>query len=163
LPSRDRQRVGRNQLGTRGAIILVCITMSGADRQRYQFGPFDVDGPTGEIRKHGLRIKLQKQPLQVLLALLERPQELVTREELRQRIWGDDTVVDFEHGLNAAVNKLRQALSDSPDTPRYVETIPGSGYRLLMPVEIRRLPAERAAPQSGNFAALAQRQKYIAV
>ena len=87
------------------------------DRTRLRFGPFEVDSAAGEPRKHGLRIKLQKQPLQILTALLERPNEVVTRDELRLRVWRGDTFVDFEHGLNAALNKLRQALADSSDKP----------------------------------------------
>ena len=111
-----------------------------------RFGSFEADLANGALRKHGLRIKLQKQPFQILSALLERPNQPVTREELRQRIWGDGTSVDFEHGLNAAVNKLRQALSDSPEAPLYIETVPGVGYRLLMAVEQReQSPSEPPA------------------
>jgi DNA-binding winged helix-turn-helix (wHTH) protein len=117
----------------------------GSDPAKYRFGPFELDPGAGELRKHGLRIRIQKQPFQILAALVRRPKEIVTRDELRKTIWGDDTVVDFEHGLNAAMNKLRQALSDSPDTPRFIETIPGTGYRLLVPVE---LIAATAVPDS---------------
>lgn len=95
------------------------------------FGPFSVDARTGEIRKHGVRVRLSGQPLQILLLLLARPGELVTREEIRERLWSDGTFVDFEHGLNAAVNKLRRALGDSAERPRYVETAPGRGYRFV--------------------------------
>ena len=108
--------------------------VSNMANRKSRFGPFEVDPEAGELRKHGLRIRLQKQPFEILNALLNRPNEVVTREELRQRIWGSDTVVDFEHGLNAAMNKLRQALADSPDNPRYIETVAGVGtvcwYRL---------------------------------
>ena len=84
-----------------------------------RFGPFEVDLEEGSIRKHGVRLKLQAQPFQILTALLENPGKAVTRDELRQRLWPDDTFVDFEHGLNAAVTRLRQALGDSAERPRY--------------------------------------------
>jgi DNA-binding winged helix-turn-helix (wHTH) protein len=102
----------------------------------FRFGPFELDEATGELRKFGIRIKLHAQPVQLLVMLLERPGELVTRDEMRQRLWGDDTIVDFDHGLNTGVNKLREALSDSAVQPRYVETIPGRGYRFTSPVTI---------------------------
>ena len=116
--------------------------------RKSRFGPFEVDPEAGELRKHGLRIRLQKQPFEILNALLNRPNEVVTREELRQRIWGSDTVVDFEHGLNAAMNKLRQALADSPDNPRYIETVAGVGYRLLVSVESISQPGLQETPAS---------------
>jgi TolB-like protein/DNA-binding winged helix-turn-helix (wHTH) protein len=103
--------------------------------QRRRFGPFEVDLRSGELRRHGVRIKLQEQPFQVLIMLLDHPGEVVTREELRQRLWPADTFVDFEVGLNAAVKRLRDALGDSADTPRYIETLPRRGYRLIIPVE----------------------------
>ena len=96
-----------------------------------QFGDFSVDPRAGELFKKGTRIKLQQQPFQVLSILLERPGDLVTREELRERIWPADTFVDFDHSLNTAVKKLRQALDDSVEKPRYVETLPRKGYRFL--------------------------------
>lgn len=99
-----------------------------------RFGPFELDPATGELRKFGLRMALQDQPLQVLTVLLERPGELVTREELRQRLWPADTFVDFEHGLNAAVKRLRDALGDSADRPTFIETVPRRGYRFIAPV-----------------------------
>jgi len=101
---------------------------------KLQFGVFELDLPTGELRKAGTRIKLQDQPLRVLTALLERPGKLVTRDELRQQLWPSDTFLDFEHGLSVAVNKLRQALTDDPDNPRFIETIPRRGYRFIAPV-----------------------------
>jgi DNA-binding winged helix-turn-helix (wHTH) protein len=96
-----------------------------------RFGDFEVDPGAGELRKHGLRLRLQEQPFQVLMALLERPGEVVTREELVRRLWPDGTFVDFDRGLNAAVTRLRQALSDSAESPRYVETVARRGYRLI--------------------------------
>ncbi len=102
----------------------------------FRFGAFELDEAAGELRKHGIRIKLHSQPFQVLLMLLERPTELVTREEMRRRLWGDDTIVDFDHGLNTAVNKLREALGDAAAQPRHVETVPGRGYRFIAPVTL---------------------------
>jgi Tol biopolymer transport system component/DNA-binding winged helix-turn-helix (wHTH) protein len=98
---------------------------------RLTFGPFEVNFVTGELRKGATRIRLPAQPLAILLVLLKTPGELVTREQLRDEIWGDGTFVDFDHGLNAAVNKLRRALGDSADAPRYIETLPGRGYRFI--------------------------------
>lgn len=103
-----------------------------------RFATFEVDVRGGELRKQGKRIKLQEQPFQVLALLLQRPGELVGREELRARLWPQDTFVDFDNGLNTAINKLREALGDSADNPRFVETLPRRGYRFLMPVSSER-------------------------
>ena len=100
-----------------------------------RFGPFALNVRAGELRRAGRKVSLQDQPLQVLTALLERPGALVTRDELRRRLWPADTFVDFEHGLNAAVKRLRDALGDSAEAPAYVETVPRRGYRLVAPVE----------------------------
>src|SRR5215475_2698273 len=100
---------------------------------RLRFGVFEVDLRTGELTKRGLRIRLQEQPFQVLAMLLEKPGELVTREELREKIWGR-TVVDFDHGVNKAINKIREALGDSAENPRFVETVARRGYRFLADV-----------------------------
>ena len=102
----------------------------------FRFGPYLVDLRTGELSKEGARIRLQEKPLRVLAALAERQGQLVTREDLKKRLWPDDTFVDFETGLNTAVSKLRDALSDHAEKPRYIETIPRHGYRFLMPVEV---------------------------
>jgi len=102
----------------------------------FRFGLFELNEAEGELRKDGIRIKLHSQPFQVLLMLLERPSELVTREDMRQRLWGDDTILDFDHGLNTAVNKLREALGDAAAQPRHVETVPGRGYRFIAPVTL---------------------------
>lgn len=109
------------------------MTQNGSNRVR--FGPFEADLRTRELWKENIRLRLSGQPFQILEVLLERPGELVTREELRSRIWQDDTFVDFSHGLNAAVNKLREALSDSAQNPRYIETLPRRGYRFIAPVD----------------------------
>jgi len=99
-----------------------------------RFGAFEVDLRTGEMRKHGIKIKLQEQPLQILLQLLEHPGEVVTREDLQKCIWPVDTFVDFDHGLYSAVQRLRDALGDTAETPRYVETLPRRGYRFIAAV-----------------------------
>ena len=98
------------------------------------FGVFEVDLKACELRKHGLRLKLPEQPFQVLVVLLENPGEIVTREELRNRLWPGDTFVDFDHGLNNAVMRLREVLGDASENPRFVETIPRRGYRFIAPV-----------------------------
>jgi DNA-binding winged helix-turn-helix (wHTH) protein len=102
---------------------------------RYRFGLYEADPRTGELLRDGTKIKLQEQPFQVLLALLERSNEIVTREELRLRLWPSDTFVDFDHSLNTAINKLRDALRDSASNPRFIETLARRGYRFLAPVE----------------------------
>ncbi len=104
----------------------------------FRFGPFEFDPKSGHLRSEGGTHRLADQPLALLIALLERPGEMVSREELRARLWPDGTFVDFDHGLNSAVSRLREALNDSATTPRFVETIPRRGYRLLVPVETDR-------------------------
>ena len=99
-----------------------------------RFGTFEVDQRSGEVRKAGVRIRLQDKPLQVLLVLLEHPGELVTRDQLRERLWSADTFVDFDHSVGTAVAKLRSALGDSAKNPRFVETLGGRGYRFIAPV-----------------------------
>ena len=99
-----------------------------------RFGAFEVDLRVGELRKQGVRIKLQEQPFLVLRILLGQPGEIITRDELRSRIWSADTFVDFDNSLNTAINKLREALGDSTDSPRFIETLPRRGYRFIAPV-----------------------------
>ena len=101
-----------------------------------RFGTFEVDLPSGELRKSGVKLKLTGQPFQVLAILLERPGEVVTREELQKRLW-PDTFVDVDHNLNTAINKIREVLGDSAESPRFVETLPRRGYRFTAPVEGR--------------------------
>jgi len=103
-------------------------------RRIVRFGPFEVNAQAGELHKQGHKTRLQEQPFQILLLLLERPGEVVTREELRQKLWSADTFVDFEAGLNTAVKKLRDALEDLADQPRFIETLPRRGYRFIFPV-----------------------------
>src|SRR5262245_19533863 len=101
-----------------------------ASSRHLRFGLFDVDLSSGALRRQGIRITLQEQPFQVLLMLLERPGEIVTREEIQKRLW-PDTCVDYETNLNAAIKRLRNALKDSADNPRFVETVPRRGYRFI--------------------------------
>jgi len=96
-----------------------------------RFGVFEVDLCAGELRKSGMRIKLHGQPLEVLGMLLQRPGKVIPREELRQKLWPTDTFVDFDHGVNTAINRLREALGDSAETPRFIETVPRHGYRFI--------------------------------
>jgi Tol biopolymer transport system component/DNA-binding winged helix-turn-helix (wHTH) protein len=101
------------------------------EKHTFRFGPFELDTQCGQLRKHGVGLKLQGQPIQVLEILLQKPGQLVTREEIRQRLWTSDTFVDFDHSLNTAVKKLRQTLGDEADTPHYIETLPKRGYRFI--------------------------------
>jgi cholera toxin transcriptional activator len=102
-----------------------------------RFGVFELDIAAGELRKSGLKLRLQGQPIQVLTLLLEHAGEVVTRDELRQKLWPSDTFVDFDHSLNTAINKVREALGDSASSPRYVETLARRGYRFIAPVQNR--------------------------
>lgn len=117
---------------------------------RFAFGPFEVNGTTGVLLKSGVRIRLSSQPFRILLILLDHPGDLVTSEQLREQVWKEGTFVDFEHGLHVAVNKLRSALNDSAENPRYIETMPGCGYRFIGILEQPRvapvLPATALAP-----------------
>jgi TolB-like protein/DNA-binding winged helix-turn-helix (wHTH) protein/Tfp pilus assembly protein PilF len=108
---------------------------SDAQSRRARFGAFEVDFRSHELFKYGIRIKLQDQPFRILAILLERPGELISREELRKRLWTDDTFVDFDAGLNAAIRRLRDAVTDSAESPRYIETLPRHGYRFIAAVE----------------------------
>src|ERR1051325_6036637 len=110
-----------------------------------RFGSFELHLKTGELRKSGIRIRLPDQPFQILAMLIEKAGEVVTRDELRLKLWSEDTFVDFERGLNRAVNKLREALCDSADSPRFVETVPRRGYRFVMPVRLDAADASSAA------------------
>src|SRR4030095_12685040 len=109
-----------------------------------RFGVFELDRRSGELRKQGVRVRVQEQPLRVLEALLAEPGEPVTRDALRRRLWSDDTFVDFDNGLNRAINRLRAALGDEADNPRFIETLERWGYRLIAP----GTPPPSAAPSS---------------
>jgi serine/threonine protein kinase/Tol biopolymer transport system component len=111
-----------------------------------RFGAFEVDLRTGELRKSGFKVRLQEQPFQVLAMLLERPGDMVTREEIQSKLWPHDTVVEFEHSINAAVMRLREVLGDSADNPRFIETLPRRGYRFIAPVESMPPPSPARAP-----------------
>ena len=114
-----------------------------------RFGVFEADLAAGDLRKHGLRLKLSEQPFQILAMLLARPGEIVSREELRERLWPSDTFVDFDHGLNNAVMRLREVLGDSSEHPRFIETLPRRGYRFIAPVERPNDTTGIAVPGSG--------------
>ena len=110
----------------------------------FAFGPYEADLSSGELRKSGTRIKIQDLPLRLLSVLAENPGRVVTREELQKRLWPKDTFVDFEDGLNTGVKKLREALGDDSDNPRYIETIPRRGYRFIAELkQIRCQPRRR--------------------
>ncbi|HKV41528.1 MAG TPA: winged helix-turn-helix domain-containing protein, partial [Blastocatellia bacterium] len=115
-----------------------------------RFGPFEAELQAGELRKQGLKVRLQDQPFQILVMLLERPGELVTRQEIHQKLWPADTFVGFDHGLNNAINRLREALGDSAETPRFIETLPRKGYRFIALVagdgQLAEYPAAAATP-----------------
>ena len=128
---------------------------------RYRFGSFELDLATGELRRAGLRVHLQDQPFHVLEMLVTRPGELVTRDELRQRLWPADTFVDFDAGLNNAVRRVREALGDSADAPRFVETVARRGYRFLAPVDREEPPAQGAT--AAVAVAPARRRSWIAL
>jgi DNA-binding winged helix-turn-helix (wHTH) protein len=112
--------------------------------RRYRFGVFEVDASTDELRRQGIRVKLNAQPFQVLCLLLDRPGELLTREEISRQLWPDGTFVDYDHGVNSAVNRIREALGDTASSPRFIETLARRGYRFVAPVE--RIPAEEDLP-----------------
>ncbi|HXM90592.1 MAG TPA: winged helix-turn-helix domain-containing protein, partial [Candidatus Dormibacteraeota bacterium] len=120
-----------------------------------RFGIFEANLETGELRRNGARVKLQDQPFQLLALLLARPGEIVTREELRSQLWSDDTFVDFDHGLNAAIRRLRDALGDSADNPRFVETLSRRGYRFVAPVQAQTNEEKKQVPQESAAASSA--------
>jgi TolB-like protein/DNA-binding winged helix-turn-helix (wHTH) protein/Tfp pilus assembly protein PilF len=143
-----------------------------------QFGVFELDLKACELRKHGVRLKLPEQPFQILVVLIEKPGEIITREELRNRLWPGDTFVDFDHGLNNAVMRLREVLGDASENPRFVETIPRRGYRFIAPVvnpafpvrittdsefESGLVPFQEATPQSVELAALEAASKQATI
>jgi cholera toxin transcriptional activator len=135
-----------------------------------RFGIFELDSGAGELRRNGVKLRLQEQPFQVLASLLEHAGEVVTREELRQKLWPSDTFVDFDHSLNTAINKVREALGDSASSPRYVETLARRGYRFIAEVRTEVRPAaslegksaaetQRAAEASASLVSAMEREK----
>jgi TolB-like protein/DNA-binding winged helix-turn-helix (wHTH) protein/Tfp pilus assembly protein PilF len=123
----------------------------------FQFGVFQLDLKAGELRKQGVKVKLQEQPFQVLATLLEHAGEVVTKEELQERIWAADTFVDFDHGLHSAIARLREALGDSSESPRFIETIPRRGYRFVAPVKVIGNATESGVAEGKSFPAPADR------
>lgn len=115
---------------------------------RFRFGVFEADTTLGELRRQGVRIKLNAQPFQILVMLLERPGELLTREEISRELWPDGTFVDYEHGVNSAVNRIREALGDTAGNPRFVETLARRGYRFVAPVERITLNEDPSPPSA---------------
>ena len=128
--------------------VVVMPMPEASPRKAVRFGAFEVDLVSGELRKNGTRIRLQEQPFRVLAMLLERPGEMVAREDLHSKLWPDDTFVDFDHGLNTAVNKLREALGDAAANPRFVQTVARRGYRFIAPVQANGNPAAPAAEET---------------
>jgi cholera toxin transcriptional activator len=126
-----------------------------ADPRVVRFGVFEADLRSGELRKSGARVRLQEQPFQVLAQLISRPGEIVTRDQLRQKLWPADTFVDFDHSLNTAINKIREALGDSASNPRFVETLARRGYRFIAPVQ--SAPTAAVATNNGISQPGAQR------
>src|SRR5580765_4462639 len=130
--------------------------------QVMRFGTYEVDLRLGELRKNGIRVKLTGQPFQILVLLLEHPGDLVTREQLQRRLWPSDTFVDFDRGLNAAINRVREALGDSAENPRFVETLPRRGYRFIAHLEGTKTPmAPAEEPGSGAWHELRVRSKIL--
>jgi Tol biopolymer transport system component/DNA-binding winged helix-turn-helix (wHTH) protein len=127
--------------------------MSGIEQHQptFEFGLFELNAHTRELRKSGVRLKLQDQPFEVLLLLLECPGEIVSREEIQRRLWPENTYVDFDNAINSAIRKLREALADNPDNPRFIETVPRRGYRFIAPVSSERPGLVR--PQTSRFPA----------
>jgi Tol biopolymer transport system component/DNA-binding winged helix-turn-helix (wHTH) protein len=145
---------------------------SEGSRHRIRFGVFEVDLASRELRKNGVKLRLQDHPFRALALLLERPGELITRDEFREKLWPSDTFVEFDHGLNTAINKIRAALEDSADTPRFIETLPRRGYRFIFPVVTDSSPAaypeparpmETAAPRATRFVRARRPLRYATV
>ena len=140
--------------------------------RQFVFGPFAFDEASGELHKHGVRVRLQGQPLQILAALIRQPGQVITRDEFQQQLWTGSTFVDFDHGLNAAMNRLRLALGDSAEQPRYIETVPGRGYRFIATVQatvgkpvlvMASAPAAREVePAAGEIGRAAAPVQYLA-
>ncbi len=136
------------------------MTLESRSSAILRFGVFEVDVRAGEVRRQGVRVKLQEQPFQVLTILVQRPGDVVTREELRSTIWQSDTFVDFDNGLNTSINKLREALGDSADNPRFIETLPRRGYRFI--ARVSGVDGTRSAVTNANAATPARSRKIVA-
>ena len=132
---RDTEYPPRTALTIGRSFLPSLVFMQNAVPLRVQLGSFEFDMKAGELRKDGLQVRLQEQPFQILLMLIERSGQVVTLDEIKKKLWPNDTVVEFDHSIHTAIKKLRQALDDSADNPRYVETVARRGYRLMVPVE----------------------------
>jgi Tol biopolymer transport system component/DNA-binding winged helix-turn-helix (wHTH) protein len=139
------------------------MEVSGRSSRIVGFGIFEADLQSGELRKNGHKVPLQGQPFQVFAILLQSPGKLVTREELREKVWPEDTFVDFDHAMNTSIAKIRVALGDDADNPRFVETLPRRGYRFIAPVEKPISPPPSASTSSENAARLRTRWKLLGV
>jgi DNA-binding winged helix-turn-helix (wHTH) protein len=142
----------------RGDTLRALTGMPGFTAKIVRFGVFEADLASGELRKNGARVRLQEQPFQLLVALLERAGEMVTRDDLRQRLWPSDTFVDFDHSLNTAVNKLREALGDTASNPRFVQTVARRGYRFIAPVSVAEIAG--VGPDPAPASALKQAESF---
>ena len=129
--------------------------------QIVRFGLFEADLQTGELRKNGVKVPLQGQPFQVCAILLSRSGQLVSREELRRQVWPEDTFVDFDHGLNIAITKIRLALGDRADSPRFVETLPRRGYRFIAAVDKPSSPTPALIPQQRLFKGFTTKARWM--
>src|ERR1700736_2115450 len=126
-----------------------CLSEANSQPRLFRFGMFELDSDTGELRKDGKsRPRIRDQALQILIMLLEKSDEVVGRDELRERLWPADTFVDFDHGLNTAINQVRTALGDSAANPKFIQTLPRRGYRFIGPVQI--VPREGAGAGGGE-------------
>ena len=144
------------------------MVVRSANSDIHRFGAYEFDPRTGELRKQGIRIRLEGQPLFILTMLMERPGELVTREEIQRNLWPADTFVDFEHSLNSAIKRLRAALNESANTPRYIETLPGRGYRFIAPLNgvpaaATPLPQSSAGAPPTDAGASARKRRTLAI
>jgi DNA-binding winged helix-turn-helix (wHTH) protein len=127
---------------------MVRVSSGLSDTTLLRFGPFEANTYTGELHKHGVRIKIAPQAFQILTLLAGRPGELITREEIQRVVWPNETVVEFDHSINTAVKRIREALNDSRGEPQYLETLPRRGYRFIAPVErVERVPIPASPPQ----------------
>src|SRR5208282_3782505 len=140
----------------------VSMNDGGGSAQIARFGIFEADLQSAELRKNGLKVPLQGQPFQVFAILLQHSGGLVTRERLREKVWPEDTFVDFDHGLNTAITKIRTALGDSAESPRFVETLPRRGYRFLAPVEWVTKDGHKPAPETVGASPSSRRLALVA-
>ena len=149
LPGVLARRIANWPVISIGYTELTALMTGQQPARRYRFGIFEADVSLGELRRQGVRVKLNAQPFHVLCLLLDRPGQLLTREEISRELWPDGTFVDYDHGVNSALNRIREALGDTAGNPRFVETLAKRGYRFIAPVE--RLPAkeESSAPAAG--------------